>query len=384
MTRDCRQPHWTNGENVVRAHLEGVFRTYKTIRDGSRIEYWYDRATGTRLHGEPGSPEFLADLASARAGSGAQVKGTFGALIRSYTLSKEFETLLAENTRLQYRRMLTKAESEFGDLPLQALNDPRVRKDFLDWREKVARSSGAREADHRLSAISAMLTWAVDRGHISLNHVKGFKRLYHGDRAEQIWLPNHVTAFMNVAPLEMQRALIIALHTGQRQADILKLPWSSYDGQAITLRQGKASRRGTRSAPITIRCTAALCKMLDELPRTSPLILNTKTGKAFKKRYFASQWKSATEAAEIADLHFNDLRGTAVTLLSEAGNTVQQVASVTGHSLRTVTNILEKYLARTRGLSDAAITNFENSPRTDFANRLQTSDPKGKIKNGKF
>jgi integrase len=167
--------------------------------------------------------------------------------------------LLAESTRLQYRRMLTKAEEELGDLPLKALDDPRVRKDLLDWREKIAKVSGSREADHRLSAISAMITWAVDRGHLSSNHVRGFKRLYHVDRAELIWLPEHIDAFMNVAPLEMQRALIIALHTGQRQADILKLPWSAYDGRSITLRQGKASRRGARASPISIRCTLSRC-----------------------------------------------------------------------------------------------------------------------------
>ena len=34
--------------------------------------------------------------------------------------------------------------------------------------------------------------------------------------------------------------------------------------------------------------------------------------------------------------------------------------------------ILEKYLARTRHLAEAAIFAFENSPRTEFANRLQT------------
>jgi hypothetical protein len=34
---------------------------------------------------------------------------------------------------------------------------------------------------------------------------------------------------------------------------------------------------------------------------------------------------------------------------------------------------LERYLARTRGLAEQAIINFENSPRTVFANRLQTS-----------
>jgi hypothetical protein len=72
------------------------------------------------------------------------------------------------------------------------------------------------------------------------------------------------------------------------------------------------------------------------------------------------------------------------TLLSEAGNTIQQVASVTGHSLKTVTSIPEKYLARTRGLSDTAIKNFENSSRTNFANQLQTSAPKGKKKNKKL
>ena len=132
---------------------------------------------------------------------------------------------------------------------------------------------------------------------------------------------------------------------------------------------------------ITVRCTAALNRMLNEIPRSSPLVLTTKTGLAFKKRYFAAKWKAATIQAGIENLHFHDLRGTAITMLSEAGNTIPQIASVTGHSLKTVNSIIEKYLARTRHLSDAAILNFENSPRIDFANRLQTSIPLPKSKN---
>ena len=42
------------------------------------------------------------------------------------------------------------------------------------------------------------------------------------------------------------------------------------------------------------------------------------------------------------ELHFHDLRGTAVTLLSEAGCTPQQIATITGHSLKTVHRILER------------------------------------------
>jgi hypothetical protein len=39
--------------------------------------------------------------------------------------------------------MLTKAETEFGTLPIAALDDAHVRTEFLEWREKIARSFGA-------------------------------------------------------------------------------------------------------------------------------------------------------------------------------------------------------------------------------------------------
>ncbi|MGD9925860.1 MAG: integrase, partial [Pseudorhodoplanes sp.] len=285
--------------SVVRANIRGVFPTYKKLRDGSRRTYWYHRATGKRLAGEPGSPEFAISLGEAEKSIRDRAAGTVNGLIRSYTLSVEFEDKLAASTQTEYKRMLTKAETKFGDMPMAALDDPRVKRDFLDWREKIARASGDREADNRLSAISAMLTWAVDRGQIAANHLKGFKRLYHVDRSEIIWLPEHITAFMKVAPIEMQRALILGLHTGQREGDLLRLPWSAYDGASITLRQGKA-RRGKKLAPlITIPCTLALRRMLESMDRVSPLILTTRTGRALKKKWFNIQWNEAKAAAKL-------------------------------------------------------------------------------------
>jgi integrase len=189
---------------------------------------------------------------------------------------------------------------------------------------------------------------------------------------------------MKVAPIELQRALILALHIGQREGDLLRMPWSAYDGAWIKLRQGKARRQGQLAPLIEIPCTSALRRMLDEMPRVSPLVLTTKTGQSFKKRYFAHLWEETMTKAGLQSvslpgsdqqvrLHFHDLRGTAVTLLSESGSTPQQIATITGHSLKTVHRILERYLARTRGLAEQAIFNFENSPRTKFANSLQTT-----------
>jgi integrase len=368
---------------VARVNIKGWFTTYKTLKTGERAEYHYHRATGMRLNGKPGSSEFIADYAAAEKLIRDRLTGTFNGLVRGYTLSVEFTEKLAASTQAEYKRMLTAAEGEFGNMPLAALDDPRVRRDFLDWREKMARSSGEREADNRLSAVSAMLTWAVDRGQATANHLRGFKRLYHADRSEIIWLPEHIAAFMKAAPIEMQRALILGLHTGQREGDLLRMPWSAYDGARISLRQGKARRGGQLGPLVEIPCTAALRRMLDGMSRVSPLILTTKTGQSFKKRYFARLWDEAMTKAGLqsvslsgsdkpVELHFHDLRGTAVTLLSEAGCTPQQIATITGHSLKTVHRILERYLARTRGLAEQAIFNFENSPRTKFANQLQT------------
>jgi integrase len=368
---------------VVRANIKGVFATYKKLKDGTRRTYWYHRATGNPLRGETASPEFIADLAAAEKLVRDRLAGMFSNLIRLYTLSTEFDSSLAPSTKTEYRRMLMKAEAEFADMPMAALDDPHVRRDFMDWREKIARISGEREADNRLSAISAMLTWAVERGHLTANHLRGFRRLYHADRSEIIWLPEHIAAFMAAAPIEMQRAMILALHTGQRQGDLLRLPWSAYDGSSITLRQGKARRGKSPSPPVRVPCTAALRRMLDGMERTSPLILTTKTGQSFKKRYFARLWDDTTTTAELESitlpgfdkpvrLHFHDLRGTTVTLLSESGSTPQQIAPITGHSLKTVHRILERYLARTSGLAEQAIFNWENSERTKFANQLQT------------
>lgn len=352
---------------MVRANLKGINTVRKPQKDGTVRTHYYHRATKRPLRGAPGSPEFLNDYAMAEQSQVESRKGTLGGLIRDFTLSPEFGKR-AESTQKEYRRMLAKVEDKFGTMPLAVLEDPRVRGDFLDWQEEVARESGPREADNRLTVLSAMLTWAVRRVRIFHNHVKGFVRLHEVDRSDKLWLPEHIDAFMKVAPIEMQRALILALHTGQRQGDLRSLAWTNYDGESISLRQSKSNRR------VYVACTTALKSMLDSMDREAAVILATKTGRAWQKRYFAEQWDEASKAAGITDLHFHDLRGTAVTMLAQAGCTVPEIASITGHSLKSVYSILEKYMSRTEALAKSAMTKFENASSTDFANRLQTVD----------
>jgi len=60
------------------------------------------------------------------------------------------------------------------------------------------------------------------------------------------------------------------------------------------------------------------------------------------------------------------LRGTAVTRLALAGATEAEIATITGHSLRSVRAILDThYLARDPALGESAITKLEQ--RTKLA-----------------
>jgi hypothetical protein len=110
--------------------LQGINTVRKRLADGTVRTYYYHRATGFTLSGKPGSPEFLRDYGAAEKTLLDRHAGTFNGLVRDYTLSPEFEKL-RESTRREYRRMLTKAEAKFGNMPLAALEDPRVRQDFM-------------------------------------------------------------------------------------------------------------------------------------------------------------------------------------------------------------------------------------------------------------
>jgi len=140
---------------VVRILLEGINTVHKRLANGTIRTYFYHRATGLRLPGEPGSAEFIASYSDAEKTMRNRLAGIFNGLIRDFTLSAEFGQL-APSTQGDYRRLLSYAEKEFGNMPLAAVNDRRVRMDFLAWRDRVAKTSGPRGADYRLSAVSSI------------------------------------------------------------------------------------------------------------------------------------------------------------------------------------------------------------------------------------
>jgi integrase len=351
----------------MRTRIKGVNQIKRKLASGEVAIYYYHRATNTRLHGELGSPEFFASIAAAVEKARKRNKGTLAGLMREFEETSKWRRL-AVSTKSEYRRIFKFWDDKFGSCPHAALEDKEFRRAVIKWHDKFSEDK-PREADNRVTVLARVLSWAAKDGPLDKNVLDGFERAYQGDRSEKIWLPEHVNAFMKAAGPEMKMAMILALHTGQRQGDLLQLAWNNYDGECISLRQGKSRRGKLAGRLVNIRCTKALKETLDGLQRRSTLILVTKTGRAFKKRYFALQWEQTCKNAGIEDLHFHDIRGTTVTMLAQAGCSLGEIVSVTGHSLRRAQDILDKYLARTSTMADNAIVKFENVLETEFAKR---------------
>jgi integrase len=336
----------------VRIRLKGLNSITKRLADGRRRTYWYAWKGGPPLRGEPGTPEFVHSYNEAVATRAATPGGALLSVLQAYQAGGEFSGLAAR-TRFDYIGRIKVIEAEFGDFPLSALTDRRTRGVFMKWRDKLAANS-RRQADYAWQVLARILSWAHDRGLVLTNPCARGGRLYRGSRVDRIWTASDEAAFLKSASPHLHLPLLLALWTGQRQGDLLRLPWSAYDGKTIRLRQSKTGAR------VTIPVGAPLKAALDAAKKHGPLILTNSLRRPWTSHGFQTSWRIAATKANIVGLTFHDLRGTAVTRLATTGCTTPEIASLTGHSLRDVNAILDAhYLHRDPALAESAIRKLE-------------------------
>jgi integrase len=195
--------------------------------------------------------------------------------------------------------------------------------------------------------------------HDHINPCERGGRVYRGSRADKVWTDDDEAAFLASAPAVLHLPLLLALWTGQRQGDLLRLTWNAYDGTHIRMRQRKTGAR------VAIRVGSPLKALLDATPRRSPVILVNSDGQPWTGDGFRSSWGKACRKAGITGLTFHDLRGSAVTRLAVAGATPPEIGSITGHSTKDVGAMLDAhYLHRDPALAEAAITKLETRTKT--------------------
>jgi integrase len=358
---------WTNGWlRKMHVRLKGINRSVKRLADGTVKTFWYAWRGGPRLTGEPGSPEFVASYNAAVATKISPAPGTLRSVFTAYQQSSAF-TDLRDRSRKDYARHIARIEAKFASFPLAAFSDPRTRGIFLAWRDEIGLTS-PRSADCIWAVLNTAVSWGLDRGLVPCNPFTKGGRLAHGTRGDKSWAPDDELRFFASAPEYLHLSYMLGVWTGQRQGDLLRLPWSAYDGTHIRLKQSKGGRR------VVVRVAEPLKIALDAAAKAKrgPLILANSLGLPWTTNAFKEAWRRAKKAAGIKGLTFHDLRGTFVTRAALAGSTEIEIAAITGHSLRDVRSILDSnYLHRDQLLGEAAIRKLET--RTNLQTGLQTA-----------
>jgi integrase len=124
--------------------------------------------------------------------------------------------------------------------------------------------------------------------------------------------------------------VVLALSTGMRRGEIMKLTWDDVD-----LNQGRITLRETKNGEI--RVVPLVGKALDLLIKHSKvrhigtqLLFPGKVRKD-KPKDLTRPWREALASAQIEDFRFHDLRHSAASYLAMNGASLAEIAEVLGH-----------------------------------------------------
>jgi len=123
--------------------------------------------------------------------------------------------------------------------------------------------------------------------------------------------------------------VILALSTGARQGEILKLRWKDVDMDrgVITLHDTKNKERRT----LPVRGLAMQVMQEHQKVRRIDTDLVFPAGDGKKPIDIRESWLNALEKAKIEDFRFHDLRHTAASYLAMNGASLAEIAEVLGH-----------------------------------------------------
>ncbi|GGB14759.1 hypothetical protein GCM10011380_00200 [Sphingomonas metalli] len=251
-------------------------------------------------------------------------RSTFAWLIAEYQRSPEFRNL-ADSTQTDYARTLGLLKDELGQVRF-ALASRAILKAVRDDHATTTRKA------HKIKQmLSRLYSWADEAGHVpeGFNPAKGIKKIKRkgGAREIVVWSDAEIAAFLKGAPEHLVTPVLIALYTGQRREDVVRMTWQQYQGDVIRVRQSKTT------ALLDIACHSVLRKHLDALKRQGVVICTTEGGKAYTANGLsqAVRRRVSKVAAMPDDRSMHGLRYAAGSRMEEAGCTVAEIESVLGH-----------------------------------------------------
>lgn len=305
---------------------------HRVLARGREYFYWAPgRGTATaakpvRLPDDPHDPKFWLALRDAQADGIKPDVLTFGAMVDLYLDSPKFRSK-GEGTKDQYRRQLKRARAGWEHVPAETMR-PKLIREVVEGLED---SPGA--ANNFLGAMRALSTWAIARGYVPASFTEGVEP-FDTTGGHKPWTDKQIAAAHKGLTGMLRRGVMLALYTGQRGSDVVRLGWTDFDEGGLRLTQQKTKREVW--CPVVPELAA---EMAGWEKRPGPFLLQA-DGRPFSRKRLSIHFDAArTEIPELAGATLHGLRATAVVRLRRAGLSTAQIQDVIGMSMA----MIERY-----------------------------------------
>jgi integrase len=313
---------------------------FKTVGKHRYIYFRLERGgkvTRHRLPNNPDSQEFSQAYWAIRSGrKKAAVKETWHNLITEFYKTPGYLGK-AKGTQANYRRHC------------EAIREKNGEKDVRSFRRKHALAVQRAmqdtwsKANERIAVLSILCKLAVDLEWIDRNPVVDIAKLTGGEY--EPWPDDKLTAYERYCDrhdlTDARTIYELAIGTGQRIGDCVKMQWADFDGEYMHVVQDKTG------AKLAIYCPARLQAYLATLPRKGRHIMAKNLTQPIGKR--AAQKAVEAVRTAIGIMHGENRlvphgwRYTAAVQLSDAGCGDSEIQAVTGHKTMAM---VRKYRAK--------------------------------------
>lgn len=260
--------------------------------------------------------------------------------------------------------VLSKFDPDLWASEVEALDYPTCYGIY----EELLEEKGISTARGTMGALGRAIKWAMKRGKVKLkvNPARDLDMLTPDPRARFI-TPKEFDMLVWAAEKKLERIdaadmLYCGVWTGQRQADRLGLMKSAIRNRRFVVRQGKTN--AIVNPPVSdtywARIEAGYRRHQAASVTSVYVHLNEATWEKWNHYTYRQLFRKIRAAAgkrmpSCKTIMEKDLRATAVTWLALAGATIAEICAITGHSLKTATEILKHYLALHPEMATSAI-----------------------------
>ena len=256
-------------------------------------------------------------------------------LVDKYYNSNDFK-MLRSRTKKDYKYFLGIMLDDFGSVKFCELTSKQAKHAYEAW---VGR--GISLANHVCTVSSILFRYAIDMEYATVNPFASVRRKTPPQR-KVVWTEDDVRQFLDTAYGEFQwRSIGLIVHMAydwcQRLGDMRLLTWDNVDLEERKLYLEQSKRRAEVTLPIEDDLLEMLTQQEQDfgfqqyvVPRTTPV--QGQYHPYSMERLSKAGRAVMCEARLSEELRLMDLRRTGTTQMVEAGVSMGQIMSVTGHS----------------------------------------------------